>query len=174
MLAGQIGGTTAIDALRQGVDGTLLTETQFGIDWLCRAAIAGVLGVAFFLGDDRSRARRAVTLALALALTGSLAWSGHGAATPGRLGDLHLVADIVHLAASGLWVGALLPFGIALRSAGRGGMSAQDAREITRRFSNLATFSVAAILLSGIVNSWVLVGSISSLTTGLYGRLLLA
>jgi putative copper resistance protein D len=38
----------------------------------------------------------------------------------------------------------------------------------------LATVSVALILLTGIVNSWVLVGSIAGLTSSLYGRLLLA
>jgi putative copper resistance protein D len=111
---------------------------------------------------------------LAIALTGSLAWSGHGAATPGHIGELHLAADIVHLIASGLWVAALLPFAMVLHFASRGGMSPHGASEITRRFSNLATFSVAAILLTGIVNSWVLVGNVSRLTADLYGRLLLA
>lgn len=181
MLAGQIGGTTAIDALRQGIDWTLLTQTQFGMSWLWRAGIAGLLGLAVLFAEGRShgiargrRIRTAPAAVLSIALTGSLAWSGHGAATPGRIGDLHLAADIVHLIASGVWLGGLLPFAIALLLASRGGISPQSAGEITRRFSNLATVGVALIVLSGIVNSWVLVGSMSALTSSLYGCLLLA
>src|SRR3546814_15811165 len=37
----------------------------------------------------------------------SLAWSGHGAATEGGAGMVHLGADILHLLAAGAWVGAL-------------------------------------------------------------------
>jgi putative copper resistance protein D len=177
VLAGQIGGTPVIDAFRQGIDWTLLTETQFGISWLWRAGIAGLLGLVLLFDEGRGCRRRvcaSAAVALSIALTGSLAWSGHGAATPGRLGDLHLAADIVHLIASGLWLGALLPFAIVLQFAARGIIPPLGASEITRRFSSLATVSVALILLTGIVNSWVLVGSIAGLTSSLYGRLLLA
>jgi len=177
VLAGQIGGTTASDAFRQGVDWTLLTGTQFGISWIFRAAIAGLLGLTLLVGDRVSHGRpvySAAAVILGVALAATLAWSGHGAATPGRIGDVHLAADIVHLIASGLWVGALLPLAMVLRLACRGDVSMQSATDVTRRFTNLATVSVAFIFLSGIVNSWVLVGNVSALTGSLYGRLLLA
>ena len=44
----------------------------------------------------------------------SLAWAGHGAATPGAAGDLHLAADVLHLLAAGLWLGTLPPLVLLL------------------------------------------------------------
>ena len=43
----------------------------------------------------------------------------------------------------------------------------------TRRFSLLGTISVVALLASGVVNSWMLLGSPRDLMTTDYGRLLL-
>ena len=53
----------------------------------------------------------AIAAAVALA---SLAWSGHGAASEGFRGTVHLVADIVHLLAAGVWVGPLFALGLLL------------------------------------------------------------
>ena len=44
----------------------------------------------------------------------SLAWAGHGGATPGRPGDLHLAADMLHLLAAGAWLGTLIPLALLL------------------------------------------------------------
>ncbi|KAK0338878.1 hypothetical protein LTR94_036782, partial [Friedmanniomyces endolithicus] len=53
----------------------------------------------------------------AAAALATLAWNGHGAASEGSTGWLHLTADILHLLAAGLWVGAL--FGLLLLMARR-------------------------------------------------------
>ena len=47
------------------------------------------------------------------------------------------------------------------------------ARTATLRFSTLGIVSVATLLLTGIVNTWYLAGSIPALTETEYGRLLL-
>ena len=57
---------------------------------------------------------RWVGLAISACVLGSLAWAGHGGATPGRPGDLHLTADILHLLAAGAWVGSLVPLALLL------------------------------------------------------------
>ncbi len=71
----------------------------------------------------------------------SLAWAGHGAATPGPPGDLHLTADFFHLLAAGLWLGTLPPLILLLAEARR----IRDAdwtavvATATRRYSTLAS-----------------------------------
>jgi copper resistance protein D len=39
----------------------------------------------------------------------SLAWAGHGAATPGPFGVVHLLGDALHLGTAAFWPGALAP-----------------------------------------------------------------
>src|SRR3546814_9210040 len=40
----------------------------------------------------------------------SLAWSGHGVASEGLAGMVHLAGDILHLLAGSAWIGALAAF----------------------------------------------------------------
>src|SRR5262249_35898250 len=110
----------------------------------------------------------------ALFLAG-LAWSGHGAATPGPAGDLHLAGDILHLLGAGGWLGGLLPLALLLVEARRCGGAdwLAIAAAATRRFSALAFASVAALLAGGIVNTWFLAGTVPALVGTDYGRLLL-
>ena len=170
LLAGAIADSSVSGALSDGTAWTLLTQTQFGRVWIARGfgfvLLAMCLATAERGGPDRRMS--AWTAIVALALTGSLAWSGHGAATPGSRGDLHLGADILHLLASGIWLGGLLPFALLLRS------QPGSAAEITRRFSWLATMSVIILLPTGIVNGWMIVGRVDALFTTSYGQVLLA
>lgn len=110
---------------------------------------------------------------------GSLAWTGHGAADEGSAGILHLAADIGHLLAAGVWVGALVGLVLLLC---RARLRSEDqhvrialAHHALASFATVGTFTVAVILLTGLVNSWVLVGveNISLLWDSLYGRLLI-
>ncbi len=177
LLAGGIAGAPALVALHQGVDWTLLTKTKFGVVWQLRGVMALFVGGALVFAD---RAKAAVTwsrgLAIVLAgmLAGSLAWSGHGAATPGVLGDFHLFADIAHLIAAGLWLGGLLPLTVLLWAGRHDAPNGAAAGIATRRFGSMALASVLVLLASGIVNTWILVPSIPALFQSLYGQLLLA
>jgi putative copper resistance protein D len=104
-----------------------------------------------------------------------LAWSGHAA---GGLGDeavVHPAADVLHLIAAAAWVGALLPL-IVLLAAASGGAddaSLSMARTATTRFSILGIVSVGTLLVTGIVNTYYLAGSVPALLHTDYGRLLL-
>jgi copper resistance protein D len=161
-------------ALSHGVVGIVLTRTRFGEDWLLRLAVAVVLaGCLLIPPGRRRRAWSGITLAGVAALLGSLAWSGHGAATPGRIGMLHLAADIVHLLAAGAWVGGLVPLAMLMAQAQAAGGAVAVARAAARRFSTLGLASVLTLLASGIVNTWVLVGGLPPLVGTAYGRLLL-
>jgi putative copper export protein/mono/diheme cytochrome c family protein len=164
-------------ALTQGAVPVVLTRTQFGEDWLLRLALAVLLG--FCLLRRRWRAGGLIgwtTLILAALMLASLAWAGHGAATPGPPGDLHLTADIFHLLGAGLWLGTLPPLILLLAEARRIGDAdwAAVARNATRRYSKLAVASVTVLLAGGVVNTWFLAGTVPALVGTEYGRLLLA
>jgi putative copper resistance protein D len=173
LLGAQIGEEGAVAALRDGTVWTLLTQTQFGTSWRWRLAGFVAFAVMFAASARPSGAQNAFTMfavVVSMALAGSLAWSGHGAATPGAIGDLQLASDIVHLIAAGVWLGGLLPFTIVLVGHTQG----EEVEAITRRFASLALASVLFLIATGIVNSWLLLGSVSALVTTLYGKLLLA
>ena len=167
-------------ALLQGAVPIVLTRTQFGEDWLLRLAMAVLLGFCL-LGRGRRRWRVSgaigwTALFLAAAMLASLAWAGHGAATPGPAGDLHLAADFLHLLAAGLWLGTLVPLALLLTEARRIGDAnwAAVAWRATRRYSALAVASVTVLLVGGLVNTWFLAGNVPALVGTEYGRLLLA
>ena len=114
----------------------------------------------------------AVALGGAVAL-GSLAWSGHGIMDDGRTGTVHLVADIVHLLAAGVWIGALASLLWMLATARDD--STATSHQALAGFASVGTASVALVVASGLINSWLLVGpkNLFSLGTSLYGQLLL-
>lgn len=148
-----------------------------GQAWKVRTlALAALIALAALV-----RSRRANAWAGALLGTvalGSLAWNGHGAATEGPVGNVHLVADVAHLLAAGAWLGALGALAIVLGRT-REAATHKDLRAVHRAFAGFSvagTAIVATIVLTGLINSWVLVGPdhVLGLTDTLYGRLLLA
>jgi putative copper resistance protein D len=165
--------------LSQGILGVVLTQTRFGEDWFLRFAAAVLLGALLVVQPRSPRwldaAIRWTALALATVLLASLAWAGHGAATAGEAGDLHLAGDILHLLAAGAWLGTLPPFALLLVEARHHGDANWPAvgRVAARRYSLLAIASVTALLTGGIVNTWFLAGTIPALVGTEYGRLLL-
>lgn len=177
LLAAGMSGKPVAAALSQGAVRIVLTRTRFGQIWLLRLVAAGLLAVCL-LARYRSPGpvwRRAGLVLAALMLAG-LAWAGHGGATPGRPGDLHLAADMLHLLAAGAWLGSLIPLALLLseaRSIGDPGWAA-IARRAVRRFSVLAAAMVATLFAAGLVNTWFLAGSVPALIGTGYGRLLLA
>lgn len=152
-----------------GALGTVWRETRFGVNTQIRGALALAAALALLLPGHERRWRDGLLLLLGAAMLGGVAWVGHGAAVPGRLGDLHLADDVLHLIAAGCWVGALLPLALCLAEA-RGGAEAGPA---VGRFSLLGYGFVGTVLASGLVNAWFMVGSPALLVGTLYGRLLL-
>lgn len=170
----RMSGQPLAAVLSNGVLTTVLVKTRFGEDWLLRFGLAGLLALYFTIAGWWRL--RWPALGLAAAMLASLAWAGHGAATPGAPGELHLAGDILHLLGAGLWLGTLLPLEILLAEAARGGDGAwlNAARIATGRFTALAIASVAALLIGGIINTWFLAGTVPALIGTEYGRLLLA
>jgi putative copper resistance protein D len=176
----EMSGRAFWQALHPEIVGRVLFQTQFGRVWQLRLALFVLLG-GFLLLRERERdakdwiALRLEGALLAGALIAALTWAGHAAATEGVFRLPHLAADVVHLLATGVWLGGLLPLALLVWSARRflTPTWATVAREATRRFSLLGLVSVASLILSGLVNSWVLVGNVAGLLGTPYGRLLL-
>jgi putative copper resistance protein D len=177
LVSAQMSGQSVVATLTQGVVGTVLTRTRFGQVWVWRFVLALMLAMLLPMPQGwRGRWWRWAGLVLAGGMLGSLAWAGHGGATPGHPGDLHLVADILHLLAAGAWVGSLVPLALFLAELRRSGTSdaGAAARRPVVRFSLLAAISVAILFAGGSVNTWFLAGTVPALIGTEYGRLLLA
>ena len=110
---------------------------------------------------------------MAAAFAGTLAWSGHAAGGLGSEAIIHPAADVLHLIAAAAWVGALLPLIVLFAAAGADDASLAMARTATARFSILGIVSVGTLLVTGIVNTYYLAGSVPALLHTDYGRLLL-
>ena len=78
-----------------------------------------------------------------------------------------------HLYAASAWIGGLPPLAIFLTRACASFSLGEWALPVVRRFSTLSLSCVGGLIVSGISNRWLLVGSIRALFTTRYGWLLL-
>jgi putative copper resistance protein D len=161
------------EAMAADVIGTVVTKTQFGFVSEIRLVLAVILAAC--LASDRVAGLRWLALASATGLVASIAWTGHAGSTAGELGIFHLVSDTLHLVAAATWIGGLASLALFLavvpRKHGRG--SAALVQDAAQRFSTLGIVSVATLLVTGIVNTGILVGSLHALLVTDYGRLLM-
>ena len=156
----------------------LIFETSIGLAWLARmAALILFLGVAQIANPGSRFSGPALALLGGVALA-TLAWSGHGAMTEGTAGTAHLVSDIVHLLAAGVWLGALLALSYLLFRPSRSVTSAHV--EVSHRalasFAFVGTGVVTILVFTGLVSSGFLIGveGAGSILESLYGQLLVA
>jgi putative copper resistance protein D len=157
------------EAMTSQVLSTVLNETQFGAVTEIRSVLAIILATA--LAFDRFALADRLALAAAVGLTASIAWTGHAGSTLGELGNLHLAADALHLVAAAGWIGGLVALSLLLAAVRRHG-GASLARDAAQRFSTLGIVSVATLAVTGLVNSWILVGSFRALPATEYGQVL--
>lgn len=177
LTAASMSGQPLAQIYAQDVLWTVLSQTVFGNDWLLRLVFGCGLAATFVaLFSARGSASLWLKIAAALfaaAFVGSLAWAGHAIGAEGAEGIVHPAADVLHLAAAAAWAGALAPLALLLAMTGKDANALGAARTATLRFSTLGIASVAALLVSGIVNTWYLAGSVAALTQTQYGHLLL-
>jgi copper resistance protein D len=153
---------------------TILFETQFGRVWQLRLGLIAALFVLVATGLGKMKARRSLTpvlCVLSVVLLGSLAWISHAAAA--SVHPLGLLGDMLHLCAAGGWIGGLVPLTVFLVHIRAPFSLGETVARVVYRFSTLSLCCVSVLVVSGISNSWLLVGSIYALFTTPYGRLLL-
>lgn len=153
--------------------GALLGGTAFGSAWFARVlACLGACCLARRLARRPAMATFAAAAAAGLVVLGSLAWGGHAVMDDGRRGVLHLMADLVHLAAAAIWLGALGGFAIQLAA---GGVTHIETLVRTlAQFATVGSAAVAALIATGMVNTVMVVGwPLVGFPDSSYGRVLL-
>ena len=170
--------TISGEPLAQAVGGDalalVLTKTEFGRLWILRLGLAIVLAALLVtIGRAKDDGRKTRLLSAALLVAGaylaSLAWGGHSAAGQASGRIVQLSADALHLVAAGAWLGGL-PGLVRLLDE----LPLNGTARAARRFSRLGMASVCALIATGLVNAWYLVGSVPALVGTDYGRLLVA
>ena len=171
--AAAMSGLSLNEGMSADVLSTVLNETQFGRVSEIRLALA--ITLATCLAFSQMPWTHWLALASALGLIAALAWAGHAGSSVGLIGLLHLTADVLHLTAAAAWIGALVPLAMLLAVARRRKdfVWTSLARHATQRFSTLGLLSVGILLITGVVNAWILVGSFYALQVTEYGRLLI-
>ena len=160
-------GYTAGRSLSVITDGSAwraVLDTSIGIAWVIRAAGLAATAVILLTTASRSRAWwwRAI-LALGLVVVGTAsAYGGHGAS--GRWHYLGVLITMLHVSAMAVWLG-----GLALLVLSFGAIE----RDGAERFSTIALFAVAGIVVTGTIQGVRQVGSIDGLTGTSYGKLLI-
>jgi putative copper resistance protein D len=148
---------------------TVLSATSFGHRWCWHLLFTLLL----LVGAAVARRRHAMNLIWAALALASLGWVGHAAGASGWVGLGRELNQSIHLLAAGLWLGGLLPLGWLLGRvrSGEEGFGAFG-RHALPAFSQMGYAAVAAIAITGIVNTLILVGSIDALYETDYGLLL--
>ncbi len=174
-IAGQaslLAGSTA-EGLRPETLLALVTGFDLGKAAVVRAGLAGLAAILVLTIKPARRAWLACSLLGGLA-TASLAWLGHGAATEGSSGPVHLASDILHSWAAAGWIGALVAFFLLLQARDLQPEATVALHRALHGFAGVGTILVAILIATGLVNSWFLVGpaGLEGLWTTPYGRLL--
>ena len=156
---------------------TVLSQTRFGLACLIRIVLL-MLSLAACIAIRCPNLLCRVEIFLGVAITSSFAWTGHGATQIGKTAGMHLAADLFHLLAAATWIGALLPLTVLAFRARRSGVIADGAalRQGLHAFSAIGLWVVAALALSGVLNSIFLLDLAHwrDVPSSLYGKVLLA
>lgn len=173
--AANMSGMPLAQAMHPDMLSLVLGKTAFGRVWVLRLGITVALCVLLLamrrITDQKGSLRLAAgALIAAAAYLGTLAWAGHASAGQGLDRSVRIVSDAVHVLAAGAWLGGLPALAYVLRSA----PSHDVAARATRRFSTLGVMSVGALVVTGLIIAWHLVGTLPALIGTEYGRLLLA
>lgn len=143
------------DALHWQALSSMIEETRFGQLQASRIVWLTLASIALLFAPRTRRTWRLQALSGSVLLI-SLAWSGHGHIDQGSLGAVHLAADAAHLLAAAVWLGALAGLLLLLR---RASADASQRLRALEHFSAIGTAVVVILILSGIINSVLLIGT---------------
>jgi putative copper resistance protein D len=151
-----------------------LTLTQSGRVWLARTGYAIVLALILWTLRREAGLNMIRLLAfLALPLVASRSLTSHAVAV-GENAKLVVAADSVHLIATALWAGGLPALWRAFYLGNHHMNLPHDwTARLVNRFSRLALLSVALLLITGLYQSWIHVGSLDVLKSTDYGNVLI-
>ena len=163
------------EALKPASLAYMAFDMEIGRAFVARALVAALAGVLLLVLRP-GRATWIDLTVLGLMVCASLAWTGHGAATEGVPGFVHLGADIIHAAAAAMWLGALAALGLFLAIPHGDPERDRLTHDALHGFAGMGTLAVGLLVATGLVNTWFLVGPdrLCALLTTPYGLLLSA
>ena len=139
-------------------------QTRLGLALFIRVICAFAWGViAITASASVSRRWRISVIATAIITITTYAASGHQSA--GTLPGIFVPLDMIHLAAISTWVGALLALAVVSKG--------NNVENEAKRFSQMATWSMPVVVVTGVVQGLHLIGGISTITQSSFGKLLL-
>ena len=152
---------------------TVLLDMQWGHAIAVRILL-GLCAVIIAFGQPRPAVFTWLAGLGAISLA-SFAFTGHGVADDGLIGIIHLGSDMIHSFAAGVWIGALVGFFILLARA----PTLQDPNRTIlvaalTGFANTGTTMVAVLAVTGLINSYFLIGfaGLPRIFSSVYGDLL--
>jgi copper transport protein len=149
----------------------LLLRGRFAANWWPRLGLeaASLLLIAFG-GVEGMAAECALATLPAVLLTSAL--TSHGAAVPLGAG-VGIAIDWLHIVGATAWVGGLIAVLTCLAAVWRVEGASVLVRHLVGRFGRFALVASMAVLLSGLVQGILEVGSWTALVQTLYGQLIL-
>ena len=139
-------------------------QTRLGLALFLRAICAFAWGlIALTASASVSRRWRIAVITTAVITIATYATSGHQSA--GTLPGIFVPLDMIHLAATSTWVGALLALAVVSKD--------NNVENEAKRFSQMATWSMPVVVVTGVVQALYLLGGISTITQTNFGKLLL-
>lgn len=143
------------DALVPEMMRSILSGTTVGQAWIAQAGATVLLAMSCLVPVPfRHRARAIIAGLLLLSLT----ISGHAAMNSGALRAPQRLNDGLHLLSGGAWLGALVPVIVILPML-RDARWQNDARVALMRFSTAGHVAVAVVIATGIINTFLIIGS---------------
>lgn len=148
-----------------------VTQTHYGGVWLVRV-FALALCSLFWLGRRTSTPERTTGYGLiagVAVLAAARSASGHAGAN----GDwtLHELVDWCHFLCAALWGGGVLASALLVNPR-LSVVPAAGVARFTHRFSTIAAFGLAGVVVTGIANAWYMLPTPRALDSSTYGQLL--
>lgn len=149
---------TSIASIDPDLARSILLTAPVGWAFALRLAVTVLALAHVWLVPTSSTNALTGNAALSSIALASLAWNGHGVATEGMLAWPHLIADIVHLLAAGIWLGAIT---CLLYMVARPKASLTDlalAERCLTNFGVVGSLVVALLIVTGLINGFAILG----------------
>ena len=142
---------------------------QFSRSPLITTSAASVLAIAALsVLTDQVRSRSSFRALLALPCLGLLvapAFDGHAVSMGPRI--LHALSDVVHMGSTSIWIGSIIGLAVVAR------IDHRQLSAVAQRTAKVLMGTVAAVALSGVVMTFIIIDDLSSLTDSTWGRILI-
>ncbi len=108
---------------------------------------------------------RALLVIPCLGLLVAPTFDGHTVSMGPRL--LHALSDVVHMGSTSMWIGSVIGLAVVART------DRQQLSAVAQRTAKALMGTVAAVVLSGVVMTFIIIDDLSSLTDSTWGRILI-